>query len=76
VGLRLVLVITGKGRPGRPGTDADPPFQRVGALRHQVPLWLRQPPLATAVLQLAEAHLKHGGAGAFYLYLRRPGRGG
>jgi DNA-nicking Smr family endonuclease len=67
-GLRLVLVITGKGR--RPTDDAPVP-QRHGILRHQVPQWLAQPPLAPAVLQMAEAHLRHGGSGAFYVYLRR-----
>ena len=68
-GLRLVLVITGKGKQ-KP--DHGPIPQRVGVLRHQVPLWLRQLPLAPAVLQITEAHLKHGGTGAFYVYLRRP----
>jgi DNA-nicking Smr family endonuclease len=68
-GLRLVLVITGKGRKGR---DDDPMPQRTGALKHQVPTWLHQPPLAAVVLQVAEAHLRHGGAGAYYVYLRRP----
>lgn len=63
-GLRLLLVITGKGRP-----DAQP--RPTGLLRHQVPHWLRLPPLAGAVLQVREAHLKHGGSGAFYVYLRR-----
>lgn len=72
-GLRLVLVITGKGRKG--GADHGPIPQRVGALRHQLPAWLRQAPLGPAVLQVAEAHMKHGGAGAFYVYLRRPGPG-
>ena len=68
-GLRLVLVITGKGR--RP-TDDSPVPQRHGILRHQVPQWLAQAPLGQAVLQVAEAHLRHGGSGAFYVYLRRP----
>lgn len=67
-GARLVLVITGKGKPG---DDSGPIPRRTGALRHQVPLWLRQPPLAAAVLQVAEAHLRHGGSGALYVYLRR-----
>jgi DNA-nicking Smr family endonuclease len=58
-GLRLVLVITGKGRGGD------------GALRRQVPHWLRLPPLAPAVLQVTEAHARHGGAGALYVYLAR-----
>lgn len=67
-GLRLVLVITGKGKQ-RP--DIGPIPQPVGILRHNVPLWLRQMPLAPAVLQVSESHLKHGGAGALYVYLRR-----
>ena len=67
-GLRLVLVITGKGKRGQ---DIGPIPQRMGALRHQVPQWLRLPPLGPAVLQISEAHLKHGGSGAYYVYLRR-----
>lgn len=67
-GMRLVLVITGKGKRGE---DHGPIPQRMGALRHQVPQWLRLPPLGPAVLQVTEAHLKHGGSGAYYVYLRR-----
>ena len=67
-GLRLVLVITGKGKRG---ADTGPIPQRMGALRHQVPSWLRLSPLGPAVLQVTEAHLKHGGSGAYYVYLRR-----
>jgi len=67
-GHRLVLVITGKGRRGTEG-GAIP--QRTGILRHQVPHWLTMPPLAPLILQVAEAHLKHGGGGALYVYLRR-----
>jgi DNA-nicking Smr family endonuclease len=67
-GLRLVLVITGKGKRR---DDTGPIPQRVGALRHQVPHWLHLPPLGPAVLQVTEAHLKHGGGGAYYVYLRR-----
>lgn len=66
--MRLVLVITGKGKRGE---DFGPIPQRMGALRHQVPQWLRLPPLGPAVLQISEAHLKHGGSGAYYVYLRR-----
>ena len=66
--LRLVLVITGKGRGGE---DHGPIPRRQGVLRHQVPLWLRQPPLGSVVLQVAVAHLRHGGEGAYYVYLRR-----
>ncbi|MEI6099434.1 MAG: Smr/MutS family protein [Alphaproteobacteria bacterium] len=67
-GHRLVLVITGKGK-AKP--DQGPIPQRLGVLRHQVPLWLRQMPLAPYVLQITESHLRHGGAGAYYVYLRR-----
>lgn len=67
-GLRLVLVITGKGKPG---PDFGPIPQRYGVLKHQVPNWLRMPPLGAMILQVSDAHLKHGGAGALYVYLRR-----
>lgn len=69
-GMRLILVITGKGKPG---PDDGPIPRRPGVLRHQVPQWLRQVPLAPSVLQVAEAHQRHGGAGALYVYLRRGG---
>lgn len=67
-GKRLVLVITGKGR--RPSDDGPIP-QRHGVLRHQVPQWLSTPPLSHAVLQVSEAHQRHGGSGAYYVYLAR-----
>jgi DNA-nicking Smr family endonuclease len=65
---RLVLVITGKGRRGE---DEGPIPLRPGLLKHQVPVWLRSAPLGPVVLQVAEAHVSHGGAGAYYVYLRR-----
>lgn len=67
-GKRLVIVVTGKGK-ARP--DEGPIPTRFGVLRHQVPQWLRMPPLAAVVLQVAEAHRNHGGGGAYYIYLRR-----
>ena len=69
-GLRLALVITGKGRGG--GAEGPLPY-RPGALRHEVPLWLKRAPLAPLVLQVARAHPRHGGEGALYVYLRRSG---
>jgi DNA-nicking Smr family endonuclease len=69
-GRRLVLVITGKGKHRDTG---DPIPTRHGVLRHQVPQWLRMPPLGPVVLQVSEAHARHGGHGAFYVYLRRRG---
>ncbi len=67
-GKRLVLVITGKGKDRDEG---GPIPTRFGILRHQVPQWLRLPPLSSAVLQVTPAHLRHGGEGAYYVYLRR-----
>lgn len=67
-GKRLVLVITGKGS-GRAERGANPVFR--GVLKHQVPQWLNLPPLGPLVLQVTEAHIRHGGAGAYYVYLRR-----
>lgn len=67
-GKRLVLVITGKGKP----RDQDGPIPvRRGVLKHQVPEWLQAPALRHAVLQVTQAHMRHGGSGAYYVYLRR-----
>ncbi len=65
---RLLLVITGKGKTKR-GDSIMP--ERQGILRHQIPHWLSMSPLAQMVLQVTEAHLKHGGSGAYYVYLKR-----
>jgi len=67
-GLRLVLVITGKGRQK---SETGPIPERQGVLRHQVPHWLQSAPLGAAVLQISTSHLRHGGGGALYVYLRR-----
>jgi DNA-nicking Smr family endonuclease len=67
-GKRLVLVITGKGKPR---DDGGPIPVRTGVLKHAVPQWLRQPPLAGVILQVTEASQGHGGSGALYVYLRR-----
>lgn len=68
-GLRLVLVITGKGRAGE--EDLDPVARPRGVLRRQVPDWLSQPPLSGIVQGMAPAHRRHGGEGALYVRLRR-----
>jgi DNA-nicking Smr family endonuclease len=67
-GLRLVLVITGKGKDR---DDPGPIPIRRGVLKHQVPNWLHMPPLGRVVLDVREAHIRHGGTGAYYVYLRR-----
>lgn len=68
-GKRLVLVITGKGKSK---DDSGPIPMRLGVLRHQVPMWLSQGALKPIVLQVTPANQKHGGTGAYYVYLRRP----
>lgn len=67
-GKRLVLVVTGKGKAR---DDGGPIPVRLGVLRHQVPQWLSLPPLSGAVMQVTPAHQRHGGTGAYYVYLRR-----
>jgi DNA-nicking Smr family endonuclease len=60
-GCRLVLVITGKGAVSEGG----------GILRRRLPDWLNQPACRPHVLAFAGARPEHGGAGAFYVLLRR-----
>ncbi len=67
-GKRLVLVVTGKGKQR---DDGGPIPVRIGVLRHQVPQWLNNPPLSLAILQVTQAHIRHGGGGAYYVYLKK-----
>lgn len=59
-GDRVILVITGKGRPGRPG--------RIRAELHD---WLASAHIRHHIAALRQASPRHGGSGAFYLILRR-----
>ena len=59
-GLRLVLVITGKGR-NTENNDIIP--RRVGVLKTNVPNWLANEPVNSKILQTTEAHVRHGGGG-------------
>jgi DNA-nicking Smr family endonuclease len=65
---RLVLVITGKGKPK---TDYGRIPERHGVLRHNVPIWLLQPPLSAVILDVTDAHQRHGGGGAIYVFLKK-----
>ena len=67
-GLRLVLVITGKGR-NTENNDIIP--RRVGVLKTNVPNWLANEPVNSKILQTTEAHVRHGGGGAYYVYLKK-----
>lgn len=68
-GLRMVLVITGKGKSGVES------FQAVGdipgVLRRAVPHWLADPSLRMLVSGYGVAERTHGGEGALYVRLRR-----
>lgn len=68
VGRKSVLVITGKGMISERPHDEP---QR-GVLRRLVPMWLAAPDLRPYVLGLRNAARQHGGAGAYYLLLRKP----
>lgn len=61
-GQRCLLVITGKGLRSEGA---------VGVLREALPLWLNGPDLRPLVLAVRQAQPRDGGAGAFYLLLRR-----
>lgn len=71
-GLRLVLVITGKGNTTREEIGIMP--TRSGVLRHALPQWLGAPDMHPHILQISSAHIRHGGGGAYYVYLKRKGR--
>jgi len=73
-GLRLVVVVTGKGSSSR--DEGGPIPTPRGVLRHQVPGWLHAPDLRPFVLQVTDAHVRHGGGGAYYVYLTRATAGG
>jgi DNA-nicking Smr family endonuclease len=69
-GLKLVLVVTGKGGAG----SDDSHFGERGVLRRVVPHWLRLPDIRPLILGFEEAAPHHGGSGALYVRLRRSGR--
>ena len=72
-GLKTVLVITGKGvAHDRLDHLASALGERQrGVLRRSVPLWLAEPDLSPIVLSYGAAGTRHGGAGAFYVRLRK-----
>lgn len=59
-GDRTVIVITGVGRGGE------------GVLKRRLPDWLGSPEVRPLISGVAPAHRAHGGAGAFYVFLKRP----
>lgn len=69
-GLRLVLVVTGKGNPKDEG-GANWTMRRHGVLKEMVPRWLNERAFAALIAGTATAHARHGGGGALYVYLRK-----
>ena len=69
-GNRLIVVVTGKGNPRAP--DAAPWTESPhGVLKEMVPRWLAEPGLAQLIARAQPAHIRHGGGGALYVYLRK-----
>jgi DNA-nicking Smr family endonuclease len=71
-GSRLVLVVTGKGNPKK-GEEASWMSAPRGVLKQMVPRWLNEAELAALIAYVMPAHVKHGGGGALYVYLRKRG---
>jgi DNA-nicking Smr family endonuclease len=75
--LRLVLIVTGKGGQVAARQTVDEAFdlglgtRTRGVLRMMTPRWLREPGLVELVADAREAHRRHGGSGALYVYLRK-----
>ena len=59
-GDRAVIVVTGMGRGGE------------GVLKRMFPAWLAAKDIRPLVAGYAPAHRSHGGAGAFYVFIKRP----
>jgi DNA-nicking Smr family endonuclease len=70
-GLRLSLVITGKGNPKNEDSSSWTMRER-GVLKEMVPRWLNEPAFAPLIAGTQTAHVRHGGGGALYVYLRKP----
>jgi len=67
MGARVVLLIAGRARPVDP---ADRQHRR-GAIRAKLLDWLAASEHGDAIAAVRKAHIRHGGAGAIYLVLRR-----
>lgn len=66
---RCVLVITGKG--ASPSPLSNPASIGRGVLRARLGDWLKEEAFRELVVRASPAHQKHGGGGAFYVFLKR-----
>lgn len=69
-GLRLVLVVTGKGAP-KVARSLEHGSRARGVLKAAVPRWLKEPQFAQLIASMTWSHVRHGGEGALYIYLRK-----
>lgn len=69
-GNRLIVVVTGKGNPRAPDAAlwTESPH---GVLKEMVPRWLAEPGMSQWIARVQPAHIRHGGGGALYVYLRK-----
>lgn len=67
-GARLVLVITGKGKA--PSRET-----RGGVLKSRFLDWIEERALKSEIARVSPAKQKDGGAGAFYVFLKRKSAG-
>ncbi len=76
-GVRCLLVVTGKGsasalaRHTLHGSVISETPERRGVLRDSLPRWLADAEFRPHVAAVRPAHPRHGGGGAFYVWLRR-----
>lgn len=59
MGVRVVLIITGKGKLG------------AGVLRKRLPMWLNAPDIRPLVAGFSQSGRRHGGDGAFYVRVKQ-----
>ena len=71
-GIRLVLVITGKGRSSiQKESNFFHETKDIGIIKKSLTSWIKNSDIMPLILYVAPAHSKHGGGGAFYVYLKK-----
>ena len=70
-GVRLALIITGKGKRSREADNSYYTEQDTGILKRSLITWVEKSNMRPTILDIIPAHAKHGGGGAFYVYLRK-----